>query len=140
MEAELLAKASQLIAARGVDQLSLRELGRAAGVSRAAPYHYFPTKAALLQRVGEAGFTALAAAIRAALGEEMDPPRAIMAGLEGYLAFALAEPAIYQLMFANVLPRNAPAQPGQNAFSSAAAAQAFELLVDGVRAPADWML
>ena len=137
LEAELLRHACDIISLSGVDALSLRELGRKANVSRAAPYHYFPTKADLLQRIGAIGFARLAASIESAAGDEADPAKRVVAGFRGYLAFAHSEPAIFELMFANRLPRDrsTPA-PGRSdlAFSSDDARRAFGILVEAVAA------
>src|SRR2546427_588202 len=53
LKAVILAKAAILVAERGADGISLRELAREAGVSHAAPAHHFTDRRGL--------FTALAA-------------------------------------------------------------------------------
>ncbi|PRC49917.1 TetR family transcriptional regulator, partial [Mycobacterium sp. ITM-2017-0098] len=53
LKAVILAQAAALVAERGADGVSLRELARAAGVSHAAPAHHFTDRRGL--------FTALAA-------------------------------------------------------------------------------
>lgn len=143
LEAELIACAGTIIGENGIEGLSLRELGRRAGVSRAAPYHYFPTKAALLQRVGALGFARLGESIEAEMGDEAEPFARALAGLRGYLNFALSEPQIFELMFANRLDRNEVAPAGGPLgfpFSSDEARRAFELLVDGLSALPSFML
>ena len=129
LEAELLRAATAIIAERGVEALSLRELGRAAQVSRSAPYHYFGDKAALLQRVGALGFARLDAAIAAQVSTAAPVAARLHAGLRAYVQFALDEPAIFRLMFADVLHRDVASGldlPGaEAAFSSTAAAGAF---------------
>lgn len=132
LERVLLARAEEIVAASGPEALSLRELGRRADVSRAAPYHYFPTKAALLHRLGEIGFSRLADGIARAMEAEADPTGKAVAGFLAYLAFARGEPAIFELMFANRLDRG-DAREGGYPFSSESARRAFAILVDGVR-------
>ena len=136
LEAELLARAGEIVGVGGVEALSLRELGRSANVSRAAPYHYFPTKAALLHRLGELGFQRLSESIEDAMRSVEDPLERGLAGFRGYLRFALAEPAILQLMFANRLERRRRTHPERGSdefpFSSEAAERAFRTLVGGV--------
>jgi AcrR family transcriptional regulator len=140
LEAELLVRAGEIVAAGGVEALSLRELGRSANVSRAAPYHYFPTKTALLHRLGELGFQRLYELIEAAMSGIGDPVERGIAGFRGYLSFALAEPAILRLMFANRLERRRGTRPEMDSeqegfpFSSEAAERAFGTLVAGVAA------
>ena len=132
LEAELLARAGEIVAAGGVEALSLRELGRSANVSRAAPYHYFPTKTALLHRLGELGFQRLRQSIEAGMSGVRDPVERAVAGFRAYLRFALAEPAVLQLMFANRLQRRRALEAFP--FSSEAAERAFGTLVSGVAA------
>src|SRR5215475_11570755 len=57
---ELLKAAAPLVAERGPQRFSLREVARRARVSEAAPYWHFANKEALLAGVAEQGFTALA--------------------------------------------------------------------------------
>ena len=52
----LIAQATVLIAEVGVEQLSMRSLAQAAGVSRTAAYHHFTDKNALLCAIAEQGF------------------------------------------------------------------------------------
>src|SRR4051812_47242054 len=56
----LLASAAELLDEGGAEAVSLRECGRRAGVSHAAPYRHFPTKEALLIALSDEGFTWLA--------------------------------------------------------------------------------
>ena len=136
LEESLIAKAAEIIASRGVEALSLRELGRCAEVSRTAPYHYFPDKAALLFKVGELGFRRLGERIVREIGDTPLSLRQLRSGLRGYVLFALEDEHFFRLMFANVLRRDVPmTQPGQGPtllFSSAAAQQTFSLLLDGI--------
>jgi AcrR family transcriptional regulator len=138
LEAVLLATAGRLLAERGLEGLSLRELGREAGVSRSAPYHYFSDKAELLAKVGALGFARLGAAIQASVGGQADLDMQLRAGLRAYIQFALDEPAVFRLMFANVLRRDLTLAVVESAppleFSSNAAADAFGAFAHGVHA------
>lgn len=136
LEESLIAKAAEIIASRGIEALSLRELGRCAEVSRTAPYHYFPDKAALLFKVGELGFRRLGERIVREIGDAPLSLQQLRSGLRGYVLFALEDEHFFRLMFANVLRRDVQmTQPGQGPpllFSSAAAQQTFSLLLDGI--------
>jgi AcrR family transcriptional regulator len=135
LEQLLLEKAAEIVAASGVEALSLRELGRCANVSRSAPYHYFPDKGALLAKVGEQGFARLGARIAHEAETSADPLERLRRGLHGYVHFALEEPHFFRLMFANVLERRLPgaeSQAGPLMFSGNAARQTFSLLLDGI--------
>jgi AcrR family transcriptional regulator len=136
LEESLIAKAAEIIASRGVAALSLRELGRCAEVSRTAPYHYFPDKAALLFKVGEMGFRRLGERITREIGDAPLSLRRLRLGLRGYVLFALEEEHFFRLMFANVLRRDLLSTQSEQGpallFSSEAAQQTFSLLLEGI--------
>ncbi len=93
LKAVILAKAAALVAERGADGISLRELARAAGVSHAAPAHHFTDRRGL--------FTALAHRGVAACSPTRWPaarPDFIDAAL-AYVRFALDHPGHYAVMF-----------------------------------------
>jgi AcrR family transcriptional regulator len=99
LRSALVAAAASLLERDGAEALSFRAVARAAGVSQAAPYNHFSGREELLATVAERGFRALqaaqvAAAERAPAGAE----RVISLGMD-YIAFALAHPQLYRLMF-----------------------------------------
>jgi AcrR family transcriptional regulator len=122
--------AARVAAERGVAQLSLREAARRAGVSQAAPYHYFADKSALLAAVAEAGFRlfdqAQAAAFDAGAEEPVERLQALGAA---YVRFALDKPHYFRVMFRPHLVEHAR-YPGLHDVSR----RAFERLVDATRA------
>ncbi len=71
----------------------------AAGVSPAAPYHHFPDKQALLDAIATQGFDALTSAMETRMAKETDPNARLDASGVGYVAFAVENPALFQLMF-----------------------------------------
>jgi AcrR family transcriptional regulator len=83
-----------------VSSLSLRDVARRAGVSHAAPAHFFGNKAGLLTAFAVRGFQSLAAAV---LGEvvasSQDGPSKLAAIGTGYVRFAIAEPSLFEVMF-----------------------------------------
>jgi AcrR family transcriptional regulator len=83
----------------GLAALSLRRAARSAGVSPAAPYHHFPDKQALLDAIAKQGFEALTSAMETRMAEETDPNARLDASGVGYVAFAVENPALFQLMF-----------------------------------------
>jgi len=118
-----------LIVAGGVEALSLREVARAAGVSPAAPYHHFASKAELLGAIAARGFAGLTAAMHAAIAALPDadePHERLMAIGNAYIAFARAQPTEFRLMFRPglVTPADLPADCDP--------AVSFELLLDAV--------
>jgi AcrR family transcriptional regulator len=83
----------------GLAALSLRRAARTAGVSPAAPYHHFPDKRALLDASATQGVDALTSAMETRMAEETDPNARLDASGVGYVAFAVENPALFQLMF-----------------------------------------
>lgn len=85
---------------RGAEDVSLREVARAVGVSATALYRHFPDKTALLEALSEEGFARLAAAQGAAMAAEAeDQVDRLNAMGRAYVRFALAEPGLFRLMF-----------------------------------------
>lgn len=98
--------------------LSLREAARRAGVSAMAPYRHFPDKEALLAAVAAVGFERLATRLGHA-DAGATGRAALVAQGQAYVAFALAEPALFRLMFGAVLAKDGTgkSREGETAFS-----------------------
>jgi AcrR family transcriptional regulator len=97
---KLIAAAARIIAKKGADALTLRDLAWSCGVSRTAPYRHFSDKAALLAAVAEEGFLGLAAVTRnARTVSGGDPERALKDCFLAYVDFAQEHPTQYRLMF-----------------------------------------
>ena len=95
--AVILAAASALLEAGGPEQVTLRSVGAAAGLSRSAAYRHFDDKADLLRALAGKTLAELAEAIRAgAVGRGR---AALQGGCSGYLDYAVAHPHHYQLIF-----------------------------------------
>ena len=92
LKTAILDKAATLVAERGADGISLRELARAAGVSHAAPAHHFTDRRGLFTALATEGFGLLAAALTEARPKFIDAARA-------YVRFALDHPGHYEVMF-----------------------------------------
>ncbi len=92
LRAVILAEAARLVAERGADRVSLRELARSAGVSHAAPAHHFTDRRGLFTALATQGFQLLTNALTDARGRFTDAALA-------YVAFALEHPGHYQVMF-----------------------------------------
>src|SRR5262245_50852897 len=103
--AALVAAAIKLVEERGPDAVSVREAARRAGVSSAAPFRHFPSRAALMTAVAEEAMRRFRAEITAALeglgsDHPLDRLRAI--GI-AYLRWALGNPAHFQVISARRL-------------------------------------
>ncbi|SEH62937.1 DNA-binding transcriptional regulator, AcrR family [Mycolicibacterium rutilum] len=92
LKAVILAQAAELVAERGADGISLRELARAAGVSHAAPAHHFTDRRGVFTALAAEGWRKLAAALAEARPEFIDAALA-------YVRFALDHPGHYAVMF-----------------------------------------
>jgi AcrR family transcriptional regulator len=95
----LLEAALSLVAERSVAELSLREVARRAGVTYAAPYHHFADKSALLAAVACQGFEGLVAELERAAARRTTLESELLAMAEAYVAFAIAHPSHYRVMF-----------------------------------------
>jgi len=79
-----------MVETQGVAGLSVREAARRAGVSHNAPYRHFADRDALLKALVAEGFEQLRKTIENRTGRELG---------EAYVAFALARPQRFRLMF-----------------------------------------
>jgi AcrR family transcriptional regulator len=132
LRAVLLDAAERSIGELGVEQLSLRELARAAGVSHAAPRAHFPDRQALLDALAERGFERLAAGMREAASESGPRFEARLRAIgAAYVAFSAGNPALLDLMYANK-PRSDAA--GLQAAMADVLSVVLGLVADGIAA------
>jgi AcrR family transcriptional regulator len=96
----LIAVTESLIAERGADGFSLREVARRSGVSPAAPTHHFGDAAGLLAAVAKLAFDQLTESLEAGIarGGNDALERLCEQGV-GYISFALTWPGRFALMF-----------------------------------------
>ena len=125
-EALLLAAEQELIE-KGIEGFTLRGVAKRAGVSHAAPAHHFRDTSDLL--------TALAAVAAARFRDTMkrrqakspnDARSQFLASGQGYIEFALANPALFDLMFGSRRPDFASEE------FTKPSSEAFMILADGV--------
>ena len=114
LKAVILAKAATLVAERGADGISLRELAREAGVSHAAPTHHFTDRRGLFTALAAQGWRLLADALAGARPDFIDAALA-------YVRFALDHPGHYAVMFDRSLVN--PDDPELKAAQNAAGAE-----------------
>jgi AcrR family transcriptional regulator len=125
----LIGAARAILEKEGVSALSLRAAARGAGVSQAAPYHHFADKEALLGAVAAEGFAELDRAMRAAMADAADAELRLNASGVAYVAFAVANPALFRIMFGAAMRRKrAQAKPSE------AGHRAYATLEDAVEA------
>lgn len=98
--------AREVIAERGVENLSLREVSRKLGVSHQAPYKHYPSRDHLLSEVMRRCFQGFAAHLDART--RFDDPEQDLESLGlRYLAYAQQHPLEYRLMFSTTWPESA---------------------------------
>jgi AcrR family transcriptional regulator len=100
LRAVLLRAAEVELAENGIQGFTLRGCARRAGVSHAAPAHHFADVTALLTEMAAIGFERLTATMQERRAQAPADPRAqFIASGGGYIAFALANPQHFALMF-----------------------------------------
>jgi AcrR family transcriptional regulator len=96
----MLSAARDELADRGVEGFTLRSCARRAGVSHAAPAHHFGDVTGLLTEVAIGAFKKLAGSMQTEIEKvehgSIDQP---IAAALGYVYFAIASPAEFNLMF-----------------------------------------
>src|ERR1700752_1445541 len=130
----LVEAALQILQQDGLEKLTLREIARRAGVSHSAPLRHFSGLADLLSEVAARGFRQLSEAVEksaAQLEPGAGPLARLRAGSRAYVECAVANPALFGLMFRPELldPDNADYRQHGTA--------AFEHVVRQVRAAQD---
>ena len=116
-----------LIARKGPQGFSLREVARRARVSEAAPYWHFTDREALLAAVAERGFEELAKGMMEIWSREAEPAERFRALGIGYVRFALAHPSHLRVMFGSEVPDKA-----EHPALKAAGERTFTLLVQAI--------
>lgn len=109
----ILSEAVKLLAEAGPSGLSTRAVANAAGVQTPTLYRLFGDKDGLLDAVATFGFESYLAEKRAFEPSE-DPLEDLRRGWDVHVAFGLANPAIYTLMYGNVRPGRQPAAAAEN--------------------------
>ena len=96
----LVAAGRKLLEEKGLRGFTLRECARRAQVSHAAPAHHFASIDDLLAEIATRGYHDLAAAMTAEARRSGGDAAARLVGQGvGYMAFAAANPVLFQLMF-----------------------------------------
>jgi AcrR family transcriptional regulator len=107
LRSALIAEGLRLLAARDAESISLREVARGVGVSATSVYRHFPDKGALMTALALEGLARLGAAQQAA-ATAAGGEAGFAASGRAYVRFALANPALFRLIFAS--PALAPAK------------------------------
>lgn len=103
-----------------LEDLSLRQLAREAGVSPTAVYRHFPDKRALLTALAWAGIERLGQYQFEAANRAAEGTTAFAATGRAYVHWALANPALFRLIFSHVQPE------GETVFGNSLAARMLQ--------------
>lgn len=101
LRAALIQAGLTLLEERQGDDIGLREVARAVGVSATAVYRHFPDKAALLRALSAEGLARLARAQQEAFDRVGGGKAGFAATGRAYVGFALDNPALFRLIFSN---------------------------------------
>lgn len=94
----------EILSEKGMDGLSLRNVAKKVGVSRAAPYNHFPNKQAMLAAISTAGHKLLYQTLLDAFERSKRSSTDIIIEIAwSYLQFALDDPSRFKLMFSGAL-------------------------------------
>ncbi|GAA1721989.1 TetR/AcrR family transcriptional regulator [Fodinicola feengrottensis] len=107
LRAACLAAALSLLEEGDEGDLSLRAVARRAGVSPTAPYRHYPDKDALLAALAIHGYRELRAELLAADSAAAEGDEYV-AMAQAYVAYAVAHPALFRLMFDHACTRSHP--------------------------------
>lgn len=119
--------AREVIAEQGVEGLSMRDVARKLGISHQAPYRHFESRDHLLAEIMRRCFADFASHLDTSARSQDD--RAELAAMgEAYLAYAIAKPLEYRLMFGTPWP-----EPAHHAGLVADAGHAFDILRNNLR-------
>lgn len=103
LRAALIAEGLAILGESDADSLSLRELARRVGVSAPSVYRHFPDKQALMTALAEEGLRRLGASQHEAAAAAGGGKAGFAATGRAYVRFALANPALYRLIFTSPL-------------------------------------
>lgn len=117
----------RLVEKNGVENLSIREVAKAVGVTHQAPYRHFKDRDDLLAALAQEGFEKLSLEMAPAVAGAGDPLEKIIRIGECYLEWAYKNPEHFRLMFNRAIP-NYDKSTGLRA-ASAKSLEGFLLIV-----------
>jgi AcrR family transcriptional regulator len=125
----LLVAAEQELIERGIEGFTLRGVAKRAGVSHAAPAHHFRDTSDLLTALATVAAGRFYQTMKGRQDKSSKDPRSqFLASGQGYIEFALANPALFDLMFGSKRPDFKSAEFVRQAGDS------FGILVSGIAA------
>jgi AcrR family transcriptional regulator len=110
MREDILAAARTILKDQGYSELSMRGLGRAAGITAPTIYDYFPGKEAVLDALFADGADMLASEIKQAAAAAEPGAERLQAIGSAYRRFAIENPDLYLLLFGGADPSYTPSE------------------------------
>lgn len=101
----LLTSAFKLVEKEGLENLSIRKLARAAGVTHAAPYAHFKDKEGIVAALKGEAFQSLYDTLAKASAEEKSAKAKLLSLGRAYVGFQMKYPSKFQIMFRSPLER-----------------------------------
>jgi AcrR family transcriptional regulator len=123
----IVAAAWELSAERGLTGWTLRDLGVAVGMRAPSLYVYVDSKFALYDLLFADGYQALLDTMADLADDDGDPRERLRSAAHRFVAFCVADPPRYQLLFLRTVPGFEP-----SAESYAPSVRALELLANGL--------
>jgi AcrR family transcriptional regulator len=109
----ILLAAKDIFLAEGYERATMRRIASSLGITPTTLYLHFPDKDSLMQAICDEAFAKLGTAMAQATQSATDPFAAFNAVFDAYLAFGLAHPREYRLVFMTEPPPGASAhRPG----------------------------
>jgi len=105
LKAALLIAAERLIAVKGTDSLSLRNLASEVGVSHMAPYAHFKNKSDLFKAVATSCYLKLGQKLQEIQDQDNNPHELVLLYGVAYVEFATQNPQLYNLMLSQTHPQ-----------------------------------
>ncbi len=133
---QILDTARHLLVSEGYPSLSMRRIAQAIGYSATSIYLHFANKDALFHALIDEGFARLYEILVAASQSADEPTERLAALAHGYVAFGLANPELYEIMFL-LHPAHMARYPAENYRRARLGLDLFgATLADGVKSGA----
>jgi AcrR family transcriptional regulator len=136
LRAEIVSAAREILIEDGYESaVTLRGLARRIGIAPQSIYLHFPGPEEIVQAVTVETFAQLGRYIAAAKEGIDDPRERLIAGCRAYMAFGIANPHLYGLLFNRnrLLRGEEPSPAGDAPDTRTADAGPFAALMDGIR-------
>ncbi len=97
---------------KGVADLNLQDVARRVGMRAPSLYHYFGSRSAIYEALFVIGMRMFRERLEALFAEHGSTWEGLQRSIEGYMAFALEFPELYQLLFERPVPGFVPSSEG----------------------------